>query len=248
MQPPELRKHTQRMEKTVYQLFNDEILGTRLFNLKTALIPGVPRNREGFPLIGTLHLLPSVVQMIDIEIRLRQIQGSKALSVLYRKLMPILNDYDYILLDCPPNLHAVTQNALIAAQYCVVPFIPDSLSLSGFEFLVDRVNDLWDQQSAQFTVRPKPQFAAFIINHYEHRKNVFAAGVNEFEIALNQIRPGGKIHSKAACLKPFVRFNVHVAESTSEHLPVVLHKEDSIGAEDYISLTTNFVHHFETVL
>lgn len=248
MQPPELRKHTQSLEKTVYQLFNDQILGTRLFQLSTALILGVPRNREGFPLIGSLDLLPSVVQMIDIEMRMRQVQGSAGYTALYRSLIPIMNNYDYILLDCPPNLHAVTQNALIAAQYCVVPFIPDALSLSGFEFLVDRVNVLWRQQSAQFTARPKPQFAAFIINHYEQRKNVFAAGVNELEIALNQIRPSGKIHPKAVCLKPFVRFNVHVAESTSEHLPVVLHKENSIGAEDYISLTQNFIHHFETVL
>jgi hypothetical protein len=41
---------------------------------------------------------------------------------------------------------------------------------------------------------------------------------------------------------------VHVAESTSEHLPVFLHKEDSIGATDYADLTQNFLHHFESVL
>jgi len=188
------------------------------------------------------------VQMIDIEMEIRQMPGVTGYTTLYRNLKVVMNKYDYILLDCPPNLHAVTQNALIAAQYCVVPFIPDSLSLSGFEFLVDRVNELWRRQSAQFTARGKPQFAAFIINHYEQRKKVFEAGINEFEIALNQIRPSGKIHPKAVCLKPFIRFSVHVAESTSEHLPVILHKEDSIGAADYIDLTNNFVRHFETIL
>jgi chromosome partitioning protein len=110
------------------------------------------------------------------------------------------------------------------------------------------VNDLWRRYDAQFTTRPKPQFAAFVINHFEKRRNVFETGVNEFEIALNQIRPSGRIHPKAVCLKPFIRFSVHVAESTNEHLPVILHDESSIGAEDYTNLTQNFLHHFETVL
>jgi chromosome partitioning protein len=247
MQPPEWRKHTRGLEKTVYQLFQDHIVGTQRFDMESALVRGVPHNQQGFPLIANLDLLPSVVEMIDVEVQIRQIYGAAG-TVLYRGLRAIINNYDYILLDCPPNLHAVTQNALLAAQYCVVPFIPDALSLSGFEFLVDRVNTLWKRASAQFTARPKPQFAAFIINHFEKRRNVFETGVNEFEMALNQIRPSGKIHPKAVCLKPYVRFSVHVAESTSEHLPVILHNEDSIGAMDYTELTQNFLHHFETVL
>lgn len=246
MQPPEWREHTRSLRKTVYQLFKDQIVGTHLFDMHRAIVRGVPRQR--FSLIANLDLLPSAVEMITIEDQLRQIHGVASYTVLYRTLRPIMDAYDYIFLDCPPNLYSVTRNALLAAHYCVVPYIPDYLSLSGFEILVDYVNEFWHRMSGQFTARPKPQFAAFIINHFAKQRNVFETGVNEFELALNQIRPSGKIHPKAVCLKPFVRFNVHVAESTSEHLPVFLHKEDSIGAMDYADLTQNFLHHFESVL
>jgi hypothetical protein len=90
--------------------------------------------------------------------------------------------------------------------------------------------------------------AATIINHFARQRNVFETGVNEFEIMINQLRANGKIHPKSQCLHPYIRFNVHVAESTNEHLPVILHKEDSIGAMDYADLTQNFIHHFEVAL
>jgi chromosome partitioning protein len=245
MKPDDWRKHTKCLKKSVYQIFQDKIVGTKLFDLRKAVVRGVPRSE--YPLIANLDLLPSVVEMIRIEDQIRQVKSMSAFTALYQALTPCLDHYDYIFLDCAPNLYSVSKNALFAADYSVVPYIPDYLSLSGFEILVDMVNDFYNRMGGYFTSRKRPEIAAFIINHFALQKNVFETGVNEFEMAVNQIRPSGKIHSKAVCLKPFVRFNVNVAESTNEHLPVFLHKPKSIGAIDYADLTQNFVRHFEEI-
>jgi chromosome partitioning protein len=246
MQPEEWRKHTRDLKRSVYQVFHDKIFGTHLFDLEKAIVRGVPR-RE-FPLIANLDLLPSVVDMVKIEDQIHQIKSLSVFTILYQALKPHLGAYQYVFLDCPPNLYAVSKNALFAADYCVVPYIPDFLSLSGFEILVDMVDEYYRRMSGWMTARPRSQIAAFIINHFARQRNVFETGVNEFEMAINQIKPSGKIHPRAACLQPYIRFNVHVAEATNEHLPVILHKPESNGAMDYADLTQNFIHHFEVVL
>jgi chromosome partitioning protein len=243
MKPDEWRKHTKGLKRSAYQIFHDKIFGTKLFDFRRAVVQGVPR--RDFPLIANLHLLPSVVEMIRIEDQIHQVKSLSAYTVLHHALKPYSDLYDYIFLDCPPNLYSASKNAIVAADYCVVPYIPDYLSLSGFEILVDMVHDFCDRMGGYFTSRKRPEIAAFIINHFAVQRNVFETGVNEFEMAVNQIRPSGKIHSKAVCLKPFIRFNVNVAESTNEHLPICLHRPKSIGALDYADLAQNFIRHFE---
>jgi chromosome partitioning protein len=238
MKPEELEKHNKDLNRCVYQIFRDKIVGSSVFDFARAVVRGVPR-RE-YTLIANLDLLPSAVEMAKIEDQIHQIKSVSAFTVFYQALKPYFDGYDYVFLDCPPNLYTVSKNALFAAEYCVVPYIPDYLSLSGFGILADMIED--------FYTRRRPQISAFIINHFARQRNVFETGVNEFEIMVNRLKANGKIHPKAQCLHPYIRFNVHVAESTNEHLPVILHKEDSIGAMDYADLTQNFIHHFEDTL
>ena len=246
MKPEELEKHNRDLSRCVYQVFRDKIVGSSVFDFARAVVRGVPR-RE-YPLIANLDLLPSAVEMAKIEDQIHQIRSVAAFTVIYNALKQHFAAYDYVFLDCPPNLYTVSRNALFAADYCVVPYIPDYLSLSGFRILTDMIEEFYTRLSGQMTVRPRPQIAALIINHFVNQRNVFETGVNEFEIMINQLKASGKIHPKAQCLHPYIRFNVHVAESTNEHLPVILHNEGSMGAMDYVDLTQNFIHHFEVTL
>lgn len=59
------------------------------------------------------------------------------LSILESLLSQVKDDYDYVLLDCPPNVNIVTQNAFYASDYFVVPAIPDFLSTTGISLIVD---------------------------------------------------------------------------------------------------------------
>ncbi|PEM44308.1 ParA family protein [Bacillus toyonensis] len=59
------------------------------------------------------------------------------LSILASVLSQVKDNYDYVLLDCPPNVNIVTQNAFYASDYFVVPAIPDFLSTTGISLIVD---------------------------------------------------------------------------------------------------------------
>jgi len=61
---------------------------------------------------------------------------------LSEALKQVENDYDYILIDCPPNLYLMTQNALFASDTYVVTTIPDYLSTMGFDILLARIADI----------------------------------------------------------------------------------------------------------
>ncbi len=246
MKPEELEKHNQDLNRCVYQIFRDRLIGSSVFDFSKAVVRGVPR-RE-YTLIANLDLLPSAVEMAMMEDQIHQIKSVSAFTILYQALKSHWGAYDYVFLDCPPNLYTVSKNAIFAAEYCVVPYIPDYLSLSGFRVLADMIDVFYNRLSGQMTVRRRPQIAAFIINHFARQRKVFETGINEFEIMVNRLKENGKIHARAQCLRPYIRFNVHVAESTNEHLPVILHKEDSIGSMDYADLTQNFIHHFEVTL
>ena len=246
MKPEELEKHNQDLKQCVYQIFRDRLIGSSVFDFSKAVVRGVPR-RE-YTLLANLDLLPSAVEMAMMEDQIHQIKSVSAFTILYQALKSYWGAYDYVFLDCPPNLYTVSKNAIFAAEYCVVPYIPDYLSLSGFRVLADMIDVFYNRLSGQMTVRRRPQIAAFIINHFARQRKVFETGINEFEIMVNRLKENGKIHARAQCLRPYIRFNVHVAESTNEHLPVILHKEDSIGSMDYADLTQNFIHHFEVTL
>lgn len=57
------------------------------------------------------------------------------ISVLHKLLSQVKNDYDYIFLDCPPNVNLVTQNAFFTSDYYIVPAIPDFLSTTGISLI-----------------------------------------------------------------------------------------------------------------
>jgi chromosome partitioning protein len=65
-------------------------------------------------------------------------------SFLRRAFSEVENDYDYILIDCPPNLYLMTQNALMAANWYVVTAIPDHLSTIGLNILQRKVRNIGD--------------------------------------------------------------------------------------------------------
>lgn len=242
--PKTWSKHTQGGANSTFQIYEDYIVGTHRFSFDQAVVRGVPPSEE-FPLIASLDLLPASVELLRIEDRIHQNKYAQFFEFLYKTLRPHFSQYDYILLDCPPNVYSVTKTALFASHYTVVPFVPDYLSLSGLEILADEVETFYDRVSGFMTGRKRPKIAAFIISHYRTTGNVYDHAINELEITIKNLKASGKIHPKAALLSTYVRHSVHVAESTNEHLPVILHKPDSIGAQDYADLTQNFIQQFE---
>jgi chromosome partitioning protein len=116
---------TDSLNKTVYNmLINDEV-GFPDIIMKT---------KFGF------DLAPSNIDLAGAEIELKQLLASE--QILKRKLEEILDDYDYVLLDCPPSLGMLTINALTAAKEVLIPMAMELLSLRGLDMLSQTIGKI----------------------------------------------------------------------------------------------------------
>lgn len=125
---------------TLFGLFKDALYGTHNFDLEKTLQKGVGNVGE----VKTLDLLPSSLDMIDIQDDIaRMSQGpfysNNPTDIIKRAICNMENDYDYILIDCPPNLGLITLNGLKIADGYIIPTIPDHLSTYGIPQIKDRV-------------------------------------------------------------------------------------------------------------
>lgn len=82
-----------------------------------------------------LDILPANMTYRDFDIFLSRMKNSR--SRLKKALKSVDNDYDFILLDCPPNISSLSESVFKAADHIVVPVIPSTLSARTFEQLVD---------------------------------------------------------------------------------------------------------------
>lgn len=130
-------------KKTIYHLFIDQLQNTHNFNLQNSIIRSVSNVGGG---ISRLHLLPSSIDLLDIQEKLTHMSYTgifpqNPIMLLASRLNEeVLNEYDYILIDCPPNLGTITLNGLYISDYYLIPVIPDILSTYGVPQIIDRVN------------------------------------------------------------------------------------------------------------
>lgn len=97
------------------------------------------RNKNSF---SHLHLIPSSPNLFEIQEYLPSGYYSlnlKPVELLRTILKPLLNNYDYILIDCAPNINTVIKSAFLASNACVIPCVPNRMSIHGLEILLDHI-------------------------------------------------------------------------------------------------------------
>ena len=134
-----------REGRTLAQLFKDALIEEpeeRQFDLEDTLISGVSNVRN----VRRVDLLPSSIDLIDVQDRLASMPPGRYYSnvpteILRRAILSIIDDYDYVLIDCPPNLGIITLNGLRISTGFIIPTVPDVLSTYGIPQIITRVSD-----------------------------------------------------------------------------------------------------------
>ena len=137
-----------RKSYTLATLFEDALTRKSNFDLSNTLQVSVSDVIE----VKTLDLLPSSLRLIELQDRLIQMPVNQfgvrnPVTILLRGINRILNNYDYILIDCPPNLGYITINGLRIADAYIIPTIPDVLSTYGIPQIVTRINKFSSETS-----------------------------------------------------------------------------------------------------
>ena len=128
--------------KTVFHLFNDLIEKRSDFQINEAIQKNVSDLK-----LSNLHLLASSIRFIDIQDRISEISDKTEhtitpMEVLKKEIEGIKNNYDYIIIDCPPNLGFITKNGIEISDYFLIPTIPDKLSTYGIPQIIKKIHDL----------------------------------------------------------------------------------------------------------
>ena len=129
-------------EWTLARLFKDALdPDDKRFDLDKTLQRAVSNVSEA----RTVDLLPSSLDLIDVQDRLATVPSGRFYAVnptelLWRAVKSRLDDYDVVIVDCPPNLGIITLNGLRISRGFIIPTIPDILSTYGIPQILKRVS------------------------------------------------------------------------------------------------------------
>jgi chromosome partitioning protein len=133
--------------QTIAQLFLDKLEKTSIFRVNEAIQDGVSDLD-----LEKLSLLPSSIELIRAQDRMSEI-GEKTsftlnpMEVLKFAIHNVLDRFDYVLIDCPPNLGFITRNGIEISNYYLIPTIPDTLSTYGIPQIIRSIHDFGRDRS-----------------------------------------------------------------------------------------------------
>ncbi len=172
-------------------------------------------------------LLPTELEFLRIAPADRNLTGAEVelIDVQYREfyLRNILeaerNQFEYIIIDCPPSLGLLTLNALAAADSVIVPIQCEYFALEG-------VSDLWETLvRIRRSLNPNLSVEGFLLTMYDERTNLS-----------NQVMADLRDFLGAQVFETVIPRNIKLAEAPSHGKPIILYDIKSRGAESYMNL------------
>lgn len=167
--------------------------------------------------IETLSLVPSSKNLIGANVEL--IQNERRAFQLRDGLEPDRQNYDFVVLDCPPALDLLTLNALVAADRLLVPMQAEYFALEGISELVHTL------ERVRGGFNPKLEIEGVLLTMYDDRTNL-----------AQQVTENLRNFFKDKLFKTVIPRNVRLAEAPSYGKPVMLYDPRSRGAESYRDL------------
>ena len=173
------------------------------------------------PIRENLFLTPSALDMAGVELDLSARYSRE--YILQKLLKPIAEEYDYILLDCPPSLSLVTINALVAAKELFIPLTAEALPSKGLAKLTNIVQMVRENLNEEITL------SGVVLTRWE------ATNLSKMVEARLRETFGNTI------FKTKIRKNVSIAEAPLYAKDVITYAPESNGAKDYRALTEEII-------
>lgn len=172
--------------------------------------------------IDNLSVIPSNVNLAGAEIELLDISDKE--YILRNEIDYVKEDYDFLLIDCPPSLSMLTINALTTANTVLVPIQCEYYALEGLSQLMYTI-DL-----VQKRLNPDLKMEGVVFTMYDARTNLSL-----------QVVENVKNNLDTTIYKTIIPRNVRLAEAPSHGLPINLYDSKSTGAESYRALAKEVI-------
>jgi chromosome partitioning protein len=161
-------------------------------------------------------LIPADVGLAELQSEL--LQGPKARTRLRERLKTCEGKYDFILIDCPPDLGALTQSALVAATEVIVPIDIGFFSVAGLARMMEIIEEIRE------TYNPDLRMTGVLLTKYDNRTTLSSDTLDSIE------------EQRLPLFKTKIRICVDIIRAQIARLPVNLYAPESHAAEDYAAL------------
>ncbi|RZU99530.1 ParA family protein [Spiribacter vilamensis] len=172
---------------------------------------------------GGFDLLPANGDLTAAEVGLMA-AGEGREKRLQTAIATCRDDYDHILIDCPPSLNLLTLNAFVAADHVLIPIQCEYYALEGLSALLNTIHRI------QQTVNPALEIEGLVRTMFDGRNNLS-----------NQVGAQLLAHFPGQVYRTQIPRNVRLAEAPSHGLPVLQYDRSSRGAVAYLALAAELL-------
>ncbi len=166
----------------------------------------------------TLHVAPSGIVLSALEQKLTAERADQRTERLEAALATVQNDYDYAVIDCPPNVGVLTFNALRAAREVIVPLETSDFAIHGVQKLLETLALLSDRIGHELSVR-------ILSTLYDGRTRFARDTLAEIRSLFGDL-----------CFDTVIRSNIKLREAARRGVPIGRHARSANGARDYGAL------------
>ena len=172
--------------------------------------------------LENLDVLPTNIDLSAAEIELIGVENKE--FIIHNAVEPVRDNYDFVIIDCPPSLNTLTINAMTTADTVLVPIQCEYYALEGLSQLIHTINLVSER------LNPRLEMEGVVFTMYDARTNLSLQVVENVKENLNQ-----------NIYKTIIPRNIRLAEAPSHGLPINLYDPKSAGAESYMLLAEEVI-------
>lgn len=155
--------------------------------------------------------------------------------LIHNILAPVVNDYDFIIMDCAPGYNLLTRSAIAASSFYILPARPEPLSLVGIQLLERRIKKLKENHQDLIPLNLQLLGIVFILSE---AKLFGRYGDKYYEQVKKRVRQDFPMDKLFNCDIPL---DVNVAKAVDLFMPVTLTSPNSVGAKAFYQLSEEFL-------
>ena len=194
-----------------------ELLNPVEKNVYDVILSGKANESIASTSIKDLHVIKSTNELVGAEVELVSVEDRE--RQLFLAIKPLLEKYDYILIDCPPSLGLLTLNALTSSDSVLIPIQCEYYALEGLGQLLNTVRLVQQQLNTNLEIE------GVLLTMYDQRLNLSKQVADEVRSFFDD-----------KVFETIIQRNVRLSEAPSFGKPALMYAANSMGAQNYLDL------------
>lgn len=169
-----------------------------------------------------LSIIPSHIDLVAVEVEMVNIENRE--EKMRNAILPLKEDFDFIIIDCSPSLGLTTINALTTADAVIIPVQCEYFALEGLGKLLNTIKIIQQRLNTRLEIE------GILLTMYDVRLNLS-----------NQVVEEVMTHFKQMVFKSIIPRNIKLSESPSFGLPALIYDAESKGSISYLNLAHEII-------